>query len=67
MAAAMHFFSMSTLEGTPSTNALPSMVGKTTQEKWSVLKAILVCRYVLVDNTASDLKNLKRFTTIGFV
>ena len=58
MAAAMHFFSMSTLEGAPSTNALPSMVGKTTQEKWSVLKALLtrlVCRYVLVDNIASYL------------
>ena len=58
MAAAMHFFSMSTLESTPSTNALPSMVGKTPLEKWSTLKASLtrlVCRYVLVDSIASDL------------
>ena len=58
MAAAMHFFSRSTLKGTQSTNALPSMVGETPHEKWSVLKAILtrlVCRCVLVDSIASDL------------
>ena len=59
MAAAMHFFSMSTLEGTPSTNALPSMMGKKKKhEKWSLFKALLtklVCRYVLVENVANYL------------
>ena len=58
MAAAMHFFSMSTLEGTPSTNALPSMDGKSSNEKWSIFKSLLtklVRRYVLVDEVASDL------------
>ena len=59
MAAAMHFFSMSTLESTPSTNALPVMVDKTPDEKWSAFKAILtrlVSRYVLVDSIANELK-----------
>ena len=56
MAAAMHFFSMSTQESTPSTNAL---VDKTPDEKWSAFKAILtrlVSRYVLVDSIANELK-----------
>ena len=54
MAAAMHFFSMTTLDDIPSTNAVPLRKG---EQKWSVFKSVLtkfVQRYVLVD-VASDL------------
>ena len=53
MAAAMHFFSMSTLEDTPHTNAIPLAKG---EQKWSMLKLVLtklVQRYVLVDEAAN--------------
>lgn len=55
MAAAMHFFSLSSLDATPSSNALPLMDGKTTEEKWKVFSECLkklVARYVLVDKLA---------------
>lgn len=57
MAAAMHFFSFSTLEGTPSTNAFSMMMGKNDREKWRVFKSVLtklVHRYVLITKVASD-------------
>lgn len=57
MAAAMHFFSMSTLKDRPSTNAIPLMKGKKSFEKWLVFKSLLtklVHRYVLVSKV-SDL------------
>ena len=56
LAAAMHFFSMQSLDDVPSTNALPDMDRKKSDEKWAILKeriTELVNRYVLVDKVAN--------------
>ena len=55
LTAAMHFFSMQSLDDVPSTNALPDMEGKKPYEKWSIFKGcitMLVNRYVMVDEVA---------------
>lgn len=62
MVAAMHFFSLKTLDDTPSTNKLPSMVGKKPSEQWKAVQVFiteLVDRYVLVDKNTIDLSHKK--------
>lgn len=56
MAAAMHFYTMSSVNDAPSTNSIPSLVGKSTARQWSVLRESLtrvINRYVLVDKFAT--------------
>ncbi len=53
MAAAMHFFSMKSLDDTPSTNTLPSAIKP--DQQWKVLSECvtkIVNRYVLVERNA---------------
>ena len=58
IAAAMHFFSMTSVHDTPSTNLIPSMVGKSNKRQWSVLREALtkmVNKYMLVDGIATGM------------
>ena len=68
LVAAMHFFSMKTLDSTPSKNALPLLDGKNNDEKWSILRqriTKLINRYVLVDQVASGLNRESEQKDVG--
>ena len=59
MTAAMHFFALNSLDDTPSTNALPSLTGKSCHDQWEVFRSTmtkLINRYVLVHKIASVLE-----------
>ena len=68
LVAAMYFFSMKTLDGTPTKNALPALDDKNKDEKWSILRQLitkLMNRYVLVDQVASRLNRESEHKDVG--